>query len=503
MSGFNPPHTVAAKPFRGNTIDGSARDDPTRPPARSLSGGDLAALDRLLADTGVAQHFTGDATLQGGEVLIRSPHRLVEAVGTAQLLVGCAASAIWQQRTGETNDVLVDSVDALHSLHSAHFVWQEGASLQVGAEFIPVNGFFPTRDGRQVLLCAGPPYMKLLNAYLDFFGCANNRESIMAATLTYTAAQLEDALAGIGVPGCRAFARDEWLAHPQGQVLAATPVIEIEKLCDGEPVPFSAEAPDPLSGTRVLDFTHVLAGPHSTQCLAEFGADVLHVSSAAHPDTLPQHLGVDMGKYCAYLDLSREEQLSRMGELARDADVFASSYRDSVNQRFGLTPAELAATSSRGIVALSINAYGHAGPWRDRVGFDPNGQAASGFAATEGGGVDSPNVSPVAYLADTISGYLGAAGVLAALLRRATEGGSYHVKVSLTRSSMWVQELGALSTDAVNDLPTKDIYPYRSATTSTAFGAVTTLANPIRFSGMPLPHNQRLVPYGADPAQWP
>jgi len=503
MSGFNRSHTNTAELFLGNPIPGSAGDDASRSPVRSLSGGELSALDRLLTDTAVAQHFTGNATLQGDEVLIRSPHRLVEAVGTAQLLIGCATSAIWAHRTGETNDVLVDSVDALHSLHSAHFVWQEGAYLQVGAEFVPVNGFFPTRDGRQVLICAGPPYMKLLNTYLDFFGCAHNRESILAATLKYTATELEDALAGIGVPGCRAFARDEWLAHPQGQLLAATPVIEIEKLCDGQPVPFGADARHPLSATRVLDFTHVLAGPHSTQCLAEFGADVLHISSAAHSDTLPQHLGVDMGKYCAYLDLNQQEQLSRMSELARDADVFVSSYRNSVNERFHLNPGELADRSKKGIVVLSINAYGHTGPWRDRVGFDPNGQAASGFAATEGGGVGSPNVSPVAYLADTISGYLGAAGVLAALLRRATEGGSYHVKVSLTRSAMWVQELGALSPDAFGDLPAKDTYPYRSATARTSFGTVTTLANPIRFSGMSLPHNQRLVPYGADPAQWP
>jgi crotonobetainyl-CoA:carnitine CoA-transferase CaiB-like acyl-CoA transferase len=289
--------------------------------------------------------------------------------------------------------------------------------------------------------------MKLLNAYLDFFGCANNRESITAATLRYTAHELEEALAGIGVPGCRAFDRGEWLGHPQGQVLAATPVIEIDKLADGDPAPFTAHGIHPLSGMKVLDFTHVLAGPRSTQCLAEFGAAVLHVSSAMHADTLPQHLGVDTGKYCAYLDLSEEEQLKRMHELALDADVFASSYRGSVSQRFHLTPEELAARSRKGIIVLSVNAYGHAGPWRERAGFDPNGQAASGFAAAEGAGVSSPNVSPVSYLADLMSGYFGAAGMMAALLRRAREGGSYHVKVSLARTSMWVQELGMLGAE--------------------------------------------------------
>lgn len=470
---------------------------------KALSRGELTGLDQLLKSLGIPKRFAGDAKLEGDDLLIRSPHRLVEAVGTAQLLIGSVASAIWQERTGNINDVLVDSIDALHSLHTSHFNYQQGAYLEVGAEYVPVNDFYPTRDGRQVMMIAGPPYMKLLNSYLNFLDCGHNRQSITAVTMRYTADELEEALAELGVPGCRAFAREEWLAHPQGKMLAATPVIEIEKIADGDPVPFSADARYPLDGTRVLDFTHVLAGPRSTQCLAEFGAEVLLISSALHADTLAQHLGVDIGKYCAYLELTKEDQLTRMHELAADADVFATSYRDSVNQRFQLTPEELAARSRKGIVALSINAYGHAGPWRERVGFDMNGQAASGFAATEGAGVDAPKLSPVFYLADLMTGYFAAAGMMAALLRRATEGGSYHVKVSLTRSSMWVQELGVVVPDAMEGLPEKDTYPSRSVTAYTSFGSVQTLANPIRFSTLQLPHNQRLVPYGADPAQWP
>jgi hypothetical protein len=490
-----------------NTHHQSVNPDSSRmdlaPSERSLSSENLAALTDLLAQTGLAAHFDGDAILEGDDLLIQSPHRLVEAISTAQLLLGSATAAIWQKRAGGTNDVVVDSVDALHSLHASHFVWQEKAHIEVGAECVPLNGFFPTSDGRQILLCAGPPYMKLLNGYLDFFGCANNRRAVAAATLRFTALELEDALAEIGLPGCRVFDRLEWLAHPQGRLLATAPVIEIEKLADGDPVPFHGGAEFPLSGTQVLDFTHVLAGPHSTQSLAEFGAAVLHVSSPRHADTLAQHLGVDMGKYCCYLDLSEMSQLNRMHELAADADVFATSYCSAVNERFGLTSDEMVARSRRGIVMLSINAYGHSGPWHDRAGFDPNGQAASGFAATQGGGTSTPSVSPVSYLADQLSGYFGAAGVMAALLRRATEGGSYHVKVSLARSAMWVQELGALSSDDTEGQPERDVYPYRSVTAATAFGAVETLANPIRFSTLALPANQRLVPFGSDPAQWP
>jgi len=191
-----------------------------------------------------------------------------------------------------------------------------------------------------------------------------------------------------------------------------------------------------------------------------------------------------------------------MHTLAADADVFASSYRTSVAERFDLSPQALARRSQKGIIVTSVNAYGHAGPWADRAGFDPNGQSATGFASTEGGDVSSPALSPVFYLADLMSGYFAAAGMLAALARRAREGGSYHVKVSLARSTMWVQDLGLLPDSEIASLPAKDCYPHRLQTSETAFGTVQTLANPLRFSSLPVAHRERLVPYGADLAEW-
>jgi crotonobetainyl-CoA:carnitine CoA-transferase CaiB-like acyl-CoA transferase len=94
---------------------------------------------------------------------------------------------------------------------------------------------------------------------------------------------------------------------------------------------------------------------------------------------------------------------------------------------------------------LDINAFGHSGPWAERPGFDQNAQVATGFAAKEGE-PDKPRFSSVFYLGDLMAGYFAAAGVMAALLRRSIEGRSYHVKISLSRSIMWVQELGFLDT---------------------------------------------------------
>jgi len=173
-----------------------------------------------------------------------------------------------------------------------------------------------------------------------------------------------------------------------------------------------------------------------------------------------------------------------------------------VNDRFGLLPEPLAAASERGIVYMSANAYGHCGPWKDRPGFDQNAQVASGFAIAEGQD-GTPKFSPVFYLADLITGHFAAAGMMAALYRRAVEGGSYQVKLSLARSAMWVQELGLLDVGEQGELPEVDSYPARTVSIDTTYGAVSFLAPPLAFTDLILPSAERVVPYGADAASWP
>jgi len=468
----------------------------------TLDAGDLPELDDVLAQIGLRTQVYGEIAIHGDDPVIRSPHRLGTASATALLLGGAAAAAIWRHRTGRETGISIDIVDALHHLHPTHFVAQMGHRIDVGAEHVATNGIFATRDGHHVMIEAGPPYPKLRDGYLSFFGCANTRSALAQSISSWDAESLESALSAAGLPACRAFTREQWLDHPQGRVLAATPVIEIRKLTEGAPVPFGEQAASPLDGVRVVDFTHVLAGPHSTQTLAEFGADVLHISSANHPDTLAQHLCVDHGKRCAYLELTRPDGMERMNRLLAEADVFATSYRPGVNERFGLTPSEIAGRSRRGIVCLSVNAYGFDGPWRNRPGFDQNAQVATGFAAREGVVTGVPRFSPVFYLADLLTGHLAAAGVMAALCRRAAEGGSYHVRVSLARSAMWVQEFGLIDPAAIADAPAADSYEAQIEDLHTSFGRVSGLCLPLRFSNLAYSPVDRLVPYGADEPDW-
>ena len=233
-------------------------------------------------------------------------------------------------------------------------------------------------------------------------------------------------------------------------------------------------------------------------------ARMFSVSPPAYPDTFAQHLGVDEGKKSAYLDLRGATDRETMQRLARQADVFTNSYRPGVSTHFGLSAAELAAASERGIVCMDINAFGHSGPWAERPGYDQIAQVATGFAAKEGE-PDKPQFSPVFYVGDLMAGYFAAAGMMAALLRRSIEGGSYHVKLSLARSVMWVQELGLLETTGQASLPEKDNYPAKMTSIDSVYGKLSFLAPPLSFSNLSLPDESSLLsllPYGADAPEW-
>jgi hypothetical protein len=130
--------------------------------------------------------------------------------------------------------------------------------------------------------------------------------------------------------------------------------------------------------------------------------------------------------------------LDGLRALAADADVFVQSYRPGSLASKGFGPADLAALRP-GIVVVSLCAYGHTGPWRARRGFDSLVQMSSGIAAHAG--LDKPRALPAQAL-DHGTGWLAAYGAMTALHRRATEGGSWHVKLSLARTAEWLHDLG-------------------------------------------------------------
>ena len=152
---------------------------------------------------------------------------------------------------------------------------------------------------------------------------------------------------------------------------------------------------------------------------------------------------------------------------------------------------------------MSLSAYGTAGPWGGRRGFDSLVQTASGFnaAEAEAAGTDGPKPLPAQAL-DHASGYLLAFGAMAALHRRSAEGGSWHVQVSLARTGQWIRGLGRVAEGlACPDPSPADIAGFLEETPS-GFGRLTAVRHSAQMTATP-PHWDRMsVPLGSDPAAW-
>ncbi|MCX6503528.1 MAG: CoA transferase [Microbacterium sp.] len=217
---------------------------------------------------------------------------------------------------------------------------------------------------------------------------------------------------------------------------------------------------------RVLDLTRVLAGPTAARTLAEHGAHVLRIASAVHRDVGPMPRDTGHGKRSTMLDLRVASDIAALRRLVEGADVFSQGYRPGAIARLGFSPEELA-TIRPGIISLSISAYGETGPWRGMRGFDSVVEAGDGTADEEGGADGGePRLIPASPL-DYTTGYLAAFLVQVALERRAREGGSYHIELSLAQTGRYLNDLprvdAAAAAGRAPELPKARLVTLRTA----------------------------------------
>lgn len=446
----------------------------------------------------IAAQVENRLRLFGVAPTLNTRHKLTVAAASA---IGAYAMAIeewWSLCTGTHQSVGIDYLQATCGLNPGQFQQQNGYSISAASLFTELKaGFYKTADNRWFYPVGSYPHLR--DGVLETLGCANSTSALQAAIGQYSSETLEAIFDGKKLPGVYARTADEWRKHEQGQWLSNRPVIQIEKIGDSAPE-FCPGRQRPLDSLRVLDMGHVIAGPIVARSLAEQGADVLRLSHPLQQDAFRQTVDTNIGKRSAFLDLDQADDKRRLQSLISRADVMVQSWRTDSMKGKGFGTQEAAAIRP-GIIYVSVSAFGHEGPWALRGGFEQLGQAASGIALTENS--DQPRLVPSTLLNDYLTGYLGALGVILALIRRAEEGGSYHVNIALTRTSMWIQELGLLETlpsaqaiQAFNDL--KPLLETRHS----PYGTLHQLPPVAQFSRTKAHWTLPPVPTGAHEASW-
>jgi len=454
----------------------------------------LQSLEDLWTTLGCRAEALEHVSIAGGDPVLPGPFRVGEAAAVTIGASALAAAELWRVRSGRMQDVQVDMRTAAMAFRSERHVRIDGAPPP--PIWDDIAGFHATGDARWVQLHTNFPHHR--QRALEVLQCDGNRQAVAEAVAGWQGEALEEALIGNGT--CAAYVRtpEEWRAHPQQAAVSKLPLMEILPLGESsaEPLPSGHR---PLAGVRVLDLTRIVAGPVAARALAAHGADVLQVSAPHLPSIERLVVDTGFGKRTASLDLRERKDLETLLDLVRNTDVFVQAYRPGALNGLGLSP-ETLATIRPGIVHVSLSAWGHRGPWRERRGYDSLVQSATGIA-WECGGEGRPGRLP-AQVQDHASGYLAAFGAMEALRRRATSGGSYRVRLSLAQTGHWLKGLGRTAEHGIADPENGDIADLLECT-RTPFGLVEHVkADVAGLSETPLHWTLPAVPLGTHEAVW-
>jgi len=222
----------------------------------------------------------------------------------------------------------------------------------------------------------------------------------------------------------------------------------------------------PLEGFRVLDLTHVLAGPCATHHLRCLGAEVIKIERPGSGDPMraltmqPEHGGVppgfralNAGKKSVVVDLSTPEGRAAVLRLAETVDVFVENFRPGVARRLGLGPDDIRKVRPQ-IVYCSISGWGQSGPNRRYGAYDHVIQAATGMMALQGSQADDGPVKVGFPVIDIATGISAAEAILAALIRRLRgDTGPITLDVSMVDSALALMSGPAAMTLATGRAP--------------------------------------------------
>ncbi|MEA2921159.1 MAG: hypothetical protein QOF07_1122 [Bradyrhizobium sp.] len=448
------------------------------------AGGDPAALDTV--------------TLTGDEPQLPSSFRVAAAAQTSIAAAAMAAAQVWKLRSGQSQEVAVDMRHAVVECRSERYLRVDGKPPPPAWDAIA--GVYRTAGQRFVRLHTNFPHHRA--AVCKVLDCKPERDDVQAALMQWDGEAFETAAYGAGGVVAMMRSYEEWSALPQANALAALPTISIEKIGEAPPRPWPA-GDRPLAGLRVLDLSRVIAGPVAGRAFGAHGADVLLISGPDLPAIPWLTIDTGRGKLTGFIELKREQGRGVLRDLLAQADIFSQGYRPHALASLGFSP-EDAATISPGIVYVSLSAYGHAGPWAERRGFDSLVQTSTGFNHAEGqaAGIEGPKELP-AQMLDHATGYLMAFGAMMAKARQSREGGSWHVRVSLAQTGRWLWNFGRVAEGLkTQDLPGEAVGDFLEEVPS-GYGPLRAVRHSAALSKTPAWWARPAMPLGSHPPQWP
>lgn len=458
-------------------------------------------LQTLLSDLQMDDLTNLDFNVVQRPTVIDTKFRVDEAATAVCIAGGLLTSYLLERQTDKVQSITVNSAHAAATLFSFMLQTQNGYPIcypdthRIWPKY-PIMDAYRARDGRFVYIDGVYPHLR--DGLLDILDSPNNATSLAKAIAGFDSEDLEHEINVKGLCGTVVRSPDEWRRHPQGRHLAAMPPVKITKVASSDPIPLNG-GDQVLSGLKVLDLTHVLAGPMATRALAGQGAEVLHISGPNVFELFPFAIDTGHGKRNAFLDFTRPQDCGTMRRLIERSDVFVQAYAPGKIADFGFGLQDLA-DMKEGIIYASLSCYGTEGPCGRWGGFEQLGQAASGLMAAHSR-IDAPELVPAA-VCDYLTGYLATIGMLVALVRRATEGGSYHVEVSLTRTAMWIQELGLRSDcETRGHIPLDELESFMMDS-QTCFGTIRHLKPVVSFSQTPPQFSHPVSAPGSSTAVW-
>ena len=461
------------------------------------------ALNDVLRDVGLSMADSGGKiTFYGRDPIIPSLFRFGSMPAIALAAKAVSVAALWRLRTGEEQDIEVDVRKALRRFSGFFDLKWETINGRPPALEVDPNLFRETRDGRHVVPLN--IYPKLAARELSLLRCDASPESVRNAILQWRADDLENAAAEAGIVIAKVRTFEEFRKELQyTEVLSKMSLISVEKIGESEPIPFRNDGTSPLDGIRALGMGHVIAGAAIGRDLALYGADVLNIWRPHDSEIEAFAWDAQVGMRSTILDYSKEDR-AKFDLLLKDADVFFANKRPGYLERHGLDADELSARKP-GLIHANVLLHGARGPWKNRPGFDEIGAAVAGLFAVEGT-LTRPKSPPIIPIVDNVVGWLGTVGVLAALRRRAVEGGSYRVTVSLTRTVLWLFSLGIFDKDYARATAGSSDEHANVApdlfTAETPLGTYQGMTDQVVLSKTPGSFRTVLVPRGSSKPEW-